>query len=270
MDETTETEVFTGAADDAAPPDGTSPITSLDVPSGKPEEEVVANEEGSADEADPAAAGPSPNDVAAAANALADRDPALQTAFQMLVDAKVSNEQLAAVFGTALSEGDPSKIDQTVLQQLVGAGKAALVMGAVQNFYAVSQAQTAEMIKTVHETVGGAENWQKMVEWANAEMAPADRKAIIDLIGQGGLQAKLGAQHLASLFSNASGTTVVNNPAASLFHTTAPAAPAQPTIKPIDAKEFSAAYQKAMNEGDHAAANAIIERRRATIARGRG
>ena len=60
----------------------------------------------------------------------------------------------------------------------------------------------------VHNTVGGADEWNKIKEWASTNADPEEKTVINTMMKAGGLQAKMAAMFLRDSYSNASGTVV--------------------------------------------------------------
>lgn len=84
----------------------------------------------------------------------------------------------------------------------------ALAKEAQARLSAQAKAQQEERRKTVHDAVGGEENWKALQEYVNANAEPEELEVVRSALSQGGLVATAVAKHLHSLFLAAPGSNV--------------------------------------------------------------
>ena len=114
---------------------------------------------------------------------------------RLLNEGGASPDEAKSLLYDAVVAGDPSSIDRDALVEKVGADRANLIMAGVTNFVNDNKARQDAHVKTVHDAVGGKENWDTMLPWVNA-LPKEDAAQYISLLDQGGLQAKLAVKDL--------------------------------------------------------------------------
>ncbi len=114
---------------------------------------------------------------------------------RLLNEGGVTPEESKALLYDAVLAGDPSSINRDTLVEKVGADRANLIMAGVTNFINDNTSRKEAYVKTVHDAVGGKENWDTMLPWVNA-LPEEDAAEYIALLDQGGLQAKLAVKDL--------------------------------------------------------------------------
>ena len=83
----------------------------------------------------------------------------------------------------------------------------ALAKEAQSRLSAQSKAQYEERRKTVHDAVGGEENWKELQTYINANAEPAELEIVRTALAQGGIVATAVAKHLHEMFLAAPGST---------------------------------------------------------------
>lgn len=200
--ETTETvtgeEGHTPEVQEGAAPEGTPAPEAVTPEAPAPQD--APSEDGDADT----------GELAANIRSLGDTSEHLGDVVAFLDDMKVGDKDIAKIFGEALKAGDISKIDQALLKERIGETKAKLVNTAIGNYVAEAKAQIEARDKIIVDVMGSSEAFKTAVEWANDDknMSEADRTALDGMIKQGGLQAKLAAQHLKTAYEASPGTNV--------------------------------------------------------------
>lgn len=126
---------------------------------------------------------------------------------QMLQNAEMSPDDAKALMYDAVKAGDPSKIDKEALIEKVGKAKANLIMAGVENFVTKNAANTAAIVATVHEAVGGKENWEKVTPWANEHMDKELLADYVEMIDAGGAKAKFASQEMLNAYNSFKGNT---------------------------------------------------------------
>lgn len=118
----------------------------------------------------------------------------------------VTPEVAKALLYDATVAGKPDQIDRDKLIEAVGAANATLIMSGVEN-YTRKQADAAAAKQTVlNEAVGGKENWDKVLEWAKANLSAEDRAEYAELVNAGGRKATLAAKDLKAQYEEKNGT----------------------------------------------------------------
>lgn len=102
-------------------------------------------------------------------------DDAADSAIAMLKEGGVTPTEADKFFREAIESNDLSKIDVAGLTAKLGKEKANLVVLGVTDFYNRQTAVAQASVQAVHETVGGADKWNLIKEWAvkKAESDPA-------------------------------------------------------------------------------------------------
>lgn len=96
------------------------------------------------------------------------------------------------------------------------------------------EAKATKDAQTVHDAVGGKEQWEAVSKWAGENADPEERVSVNAALRQGGLVAKAMAEWLGNKYRSAKGTVV--SPA----RVTAPGAAAQPVSSgPLTAAEYA-------------------------------
>lgn len=93
-------------------------------------------------------------------------DPELAGVVDLFQSAGGTPEQLTEVFSEAVKSGDPSKIDQDKLKEILGETRAANVNTLINAFHTKHAAKSKEIADAVYESMGSKENWNKVLEWA--------------------------------------------------------------------------------------------------------
>lgn len=183
---------------------------------------------------------------------------------QMLQNAEMSPEDAKAMMYDAIKAGDPTKIDKEALIEKVGKAKANLIMAGIENFVTKNTADTAAIVATVHEAVGGKENWDKVIPWANKHMDKDVLADYAEMIDAGGAKAKFASKEMLQAYNNfkgntsLSGVTIEGDSPSNSVGTTETMTRAQATEAKIIA----------MRKGDHAELARIQRIRRASRAKG--
>lgn len=164
-------------------------------------------------------------------------------ALQLLQDSGITTDEAKALLYDATIKGDITLIDKAALEAKVGKAAATLIVAGVSNVIAQNEAQTKAILSTVHETVGGAENWQAIADWAKTGVDDKELDQYRTMIDAGGVQAKLAAQGLRDLYNSAEGNDTLGTEAV------APAQRATPvTTPPMSKIDYAQALDKAYRE----------------------
>lgn len=231
-------------------------------------EEKTARETAEAEAAKPAA-------EEGAAEWLVTESKEFNASLSIMKAAGMTPEEAGALFDNAAQTGDLSTVDQAALIEQVGEDKAALVMaGFTQYVEAEGQAILART-KAAHDTVGGSENWQKMVSWARVKAAgdtafKAEVEGITEMLNSGNaMHSKMAADAFKNLYNaDKTNSTITANAAAVEVNKT-PVAPTRPTIIPMSAMVYSDAIDTANRTLNGAAREAKFAELRQQRALGR-
>lgn len=145
-------------------------------------------------------------------------DETANSVMRLLQNSGMEPDRASELFMVTEGEGDdavtrvrkPGEIDRAALEKELGKTRADLVMAGVENWSAKHEANVKAVLDTVHEAAGGKEQWETAIAWANKNIEQADRDILAGMINQGGLQAKLAAEHIAVMYSNAPDTNALS------------------------------------------------------------
>lgn len=166
-------------------------------------------------------------------------DPALDMSLEFIGNLGIGPEDPAMV---AAMEGDFSMLKG----KLSGLGDKAkgwekyiaLAEKSAKETKEQTAAKVAKDREVIHNAVGGEDKWKAISEWAGKNAEPAERAAVNEALGKGGLVAKVMAQWLASQFAKAAGTVVEPGEVA------APGASGRPDpTGPLSAKDYAKEVQ---------------------------
>ena len=183
---------------------------------------------------------------------------------QMLQNAEMSPEDAKAMMYDAVKAGDHTKIDKEALIEKVGKAKANLIMAGVENFVNRNAATTAAIVSTVHEAVGGKENWDKVTPWANKHMDKAVLSDYAEMIDAGGVKAKFASQEMLKAYNNFKGNTSLSGVT---LEGDSPNS-GNDTTETMTRAQATEAKIIALRKGDHAEVARIQRIRRASRAKG--
>lgn len=107
----------------------------------------------------------------------------------------------------AAVNGDFSLLKAQLAEKGVAGADAYIALGeaAYQTMHAENEKRRAEDKKAVEDTVGGAENWEAIKDWASKNADEGEKTAISALLSKGGMEAKIAATFLAVNFQKANG-----------------------------------------------------------------
>jgi hypothetical protein len=171
-----------------------------------------------------------------------------------LQDSGVKVETAKALLYDAVQSGDPTKIDKAALVAAVGEASANIILTGVDNFVKENRAAVNAVITTLHNEVGGEENWNTLRDWAKANLKPEEVQEYVDMIDKGGRQAALAAKDLNARYETAGNTSLVSKQVV-------PSANQQQQsndVKPLSSREYFLACEKAQRDGTYATVRANL------------
>ena len=184
------------------------------------------------------------------------------SALTLLQNAGMTPEETKALVFDALQAGDISKIDRDALVEKVGKEKTTLVMAGFTSFLNDAKAKAETILKDVHTTVGGEDNWKAVTTWAKENVSEADLAEYRSMIDAGGAQARFAASELASKYNGDANNTTLDAGAQEITGDSKP----QSSGRTLSKLEYVAEMEKAHDNG---ASPAVIEEIKAARARGR-
>jgi hypothetical protein len=167
-----------------------------------------------------------------------------------LQESGIAPDKAKALLYDAVKAGDPTKIDKDALVKELGEASANIVLTGIDNFIKESTARNNEVVKALHETVGGEDNWNTLRDWAKANLKADEIDEYIELIDRGGLAAKMAAKDLTERYEKAGNTSLKQ---AEQVVPSANNQQQQTDLKPMSAKEYFAACEKAQRDGSYEA-----------------
>lgn len=130
---------------------------------------------------------------------------------KMLQDAKVTPDEAKALLFDAVQAGDVTQIDKAALAEKVGDAQATLIINGAKLFISERADATAATVSTVHDAVGGEENWTKVAEWGVKNIPEAEMNDYRDMIDAGGAKAQFAAQQMAAKFNGDEANSSLEN-----------------------------------------------------------
>lgn len=170
------------------------------------------------------------------------------TVLLKLQESGITPDKAKALLYDAVKAGDPSKIDKDALVKELGEASANIVLTGIDNFIKENAAANEAVLKAVHEAVGGEKNWDTLRDWAKANLKPEEITEYIDLIDQGGLAARMAAKDLNERYEKAGNTSLKQ---AEQIIPNANQQQQQSDLKPLTAKDYFAACEKAQRDGTY-------------------
>lgn len=129
-------------------------------------------------------------------------DTGLDMALQFIGKAGITSAHPGMV---AAQQGDFSILKAALAAKGVQGWEQFVALGedAFKRAQTQAQEKTANLSKLVHDTVGGAQEWQAIQKWAAANADPSEKAEINAMLNAGGLQAKQAAKYLAECYNKA-------------------------------------------------------------------
>lgn len=103
-----------------------------------------------------------------------------------LKETGVTPEQAKALLWDSAQSGDYSKIDKAALVAAVGEAGANIVLAGMKSFIGEFQAKKAAAAESIYTAVGGEQNWNKLRDWARANLSKEELQDYVSLIDKGG------------------------------------------------------------------------------------
>lgn len=154
----------------------------------------------------------------------------------------------------AVVAGDPTKIDRDSLVEKVGKVNASLILAGVENFIARNNAKSDAITATVHDAVGGKDNWTKVAEWSGKNIDADKRTELAVMIDAGGAQAKFAATELLNMYNADEKNTSLGSTTRIEGDAKAP-----DTGRAIDRRTYATELEKAHRNGANPAVIAEIQ-----------
>lgn len=98
----------------------------------------------------------------------------------------VTPEQAKALLWDSAQSGDYSKIDKAALVAAVGEAGANIVLAGMKSFIGEFNAKKDAAAASIHAAVGGEQNWNKLRDWAKANLSKSELQDYVSLIDKGG------------------------------------------------------------------------------------
>ena len=163
----------------------------------------------------------------------------------MLQESGIEPADAKALLFDAVQAGDVSKIDRAALEAKVGKNAANIIMSGTETFIKENASNTAAIISDVHKTAGGEDNWNKVSEWAAANVSKEDLAEYAPMIDKGGAAARFAVNEImASYNADAKNSTI--QPATPRAEATSVSPPA---VVGTSRREYVAALEKAHRFG---------------------
>ena len=255
-------ETNSGKAPNPPPPPSNEPPPKQQTP-----EEKAAADKAAADKA---AADKASADAAAAENRPLDNavwgttgDEVGDSVLTLLQNSGLTVDEAKAMMFDAVQAGDVTKLDREALAAKVGKEKATLILAGAENFITRSAAKAATIVKEVHATVGGEENWSAITGWATKNVAESDLATYRNMIDAGGAQARFAASELKALYNADGKNTTLGAANAELKGDSGSPQPGRQLTKAQYVAELEAAHKKGSPP------QAVINEINAARARGR-
>ena len=118
---------------------------------------------------------------------------------------KVPPAKAQELLAEAITAEDASKVNKQELVKLLGADAAELTLLRLESALAKNKLSREKTVAAVHSTVGGKENWEKIVAFAkgNQDAAFQERFNVLkDMLGEGDVKATLAAKELKALYES--------------------------------------------------------------------
>lgn len=122
----------------------------------------------------------------------------------------ISTEDAQAALLDAVADGDATKIDVALLESKVGKSKATVIRKLAESFIADRQSLITDTVNRVHKSVGGEDNWNTVVTWANKNMDSTELQELSTMMDRGGKQAEYAAREFLVAYNNDSNNTTLD------------------------------------------------------------
>lgn len=175
----------------------------------------------------------------------------------LLQNADLTVDDAKSLMYDAMQAGDVTKIDKAALEAKVGKNKAALILAGAENFVARNAARTQSVIKEVHGTVGGEDNWNTIKTWANENLSADEIADYVELVNEGGRKARFAAQEMLAAYNASDKNTTLNT-----TQEVTPDAAAPQTTRSISKAAYFEELSKAHRTGAKPAVIAEIQQAR--------
>ena len=159
---------------------------------------------------------------------------------QLLQNSGVTPDEAKALLFDGVKSGDLTKIDRAALEKKVGKVKAQLIVSGVTSFVTSQKSAAQAIVTTLHEEVGGKENWDAVAKWANAAIDADTLEQYKGMINAGGVQAKLAARAMKEAYEGDSKNSTLNAKKEVVPKNGAPTT----TITPMSKIEYVKALEK--------------------------
>jgi hypothetical protein len=195
-------------------------------------------------------------------------DDAADAVVALLKEANVSPQEADTIFREAVESGDLSKVDLAKLTEKLGKDKANVVMIGVREFYAKNMESSQAAVKTVHEVVGGKENWAKIAAWAEkkkgSDKAFAAQTTEFNKMFDSGstTAASLAAKEILSLYNADSGNKSLTT---KMVHGDSAVSQAGLGSEPLSRADYLAQMKVAQDKGDARTIESLRSRRAASL-----
>lgn len=187
---------------------------------------------------EPEEAKPAPTDQPAEADGVeyeSTGDTGLDMALQFIGKAGITSAHPGM---QAAQKGDFSILKAALAAKGVQGWEQFVALGedAYKRAEAATEAKQQTLTKLVHDSVGGAQEWGAIQQWAAANAEPSEKAEINAMLNAGGLQAKQAARYLAECYNKAN--NVERTPVDPTRNAAAGGIPA-PNTGPLSPREYS-------------------------------
>lgn len=181
----------------------------------------------------------------------------------LMQNADLTVEDAKAIMYDAVKAGDVTKIDKDALVEKVGKAKADLILAGVENFVSRAKAKADTILKEVHTTAGGKENWDQVTTWAKENVPESEMAEYRELVDAGGAKARFAAQELMSRFNADDNNTTLNADSAEITPDTKAQSQGRKITKRAYAEELMKAHDRGASPAEIEEINAARRRGRA-------
>ena len=161
----------------------------------------------------------------------------------LLQNSGVTTDEAKALMFDAIQSGDVTKIDKAALEAKVGKAKAAIILTGADNFVKEQASKANAIVASLHETVGGKDNWKQVADWSKDNIAEEELDVFRGMINAGGLQAKMAAKEMKGLYEAAADNSTLQK-----TEVLPGAKPKDTAQAPLTAVQYSDALEKLHKE----------------------
>lgn len=179
-------------------------------------------------------------------------DPAADAAIELLQKREIPAEESAAWFKKVAETGDINDLDYAAMEAKLGKADAQLVKSAVTDYFTRTQQSHQKTADAIKSTLGSAENFNKVRDWANRvgrsdKNMAAQLTELYSMFERGEHSARAAAKELKSLYE-----ADANNKSLTISKVEGDRSPVVTGEAPMTRDQYLEKMKVAQNKGDHA------------------